>query len=382
MTMHVAPEDRGYMEVDAVDLATRTDDVIHALTNGDGYVIIRQFLPPDIVNSARSIITTANLPRRILRRLLFRHAPHPPVRTFDLFTRSPRIFGHFLDDAALGDIIECICGEGAKCGSFHSHTIFPSYSSTADEDDDAIYLAQGLHIDYPYGSHAPFLTKSNPPIGAPKTVQVLWMLDDFTLSNGSTIVIPGSQKLWHAPNENNHNDVSMQHAIDTHVHITGQRGDVMMYTGQLWHGVPKNHTTQCRTAVLGQFLPYYMIPMEDHANVISHAVLHALPVRAATLLSEQLIPRNLWTWYICPPSSLLRRIVTVCFSSSGLCAAILAAMSSSAIVLCTARAHYDNGGSPSSSTTLSSQLLVAIGCATSGYVWGVFATLSKRDLGR
>jgi hypothetical protein len=57
-------------------------------------------------------------------------------------------------------------------------------------------------------------------------------------------------------------------------------------------------------------------------------------------------------------------------------------MSSSAIVLCTARAHYENGGSPSSSTMLSSQLLVAIGCATSGYVWGVFATLSKRDLGR
>lgn len=353
-----------------MDLATRTDDILHALTNGDGYVIIRQFLPPDIVNLAHSIITTANLPRRILRRLLFRC--DSPVRTFDLVTRSPRIFGRFLDDAALGGIIECICGEGAKCGSFHSHTIFPSYSSTTtDDDDDA--LAQGLHIDYPYGSHAPFLTKSNPPIDAPKTVQVLWMLDDFTLSNGSTIVIPGSQKWWHAPNNNDDNDESMQHAINTHVRITGRRGDVMIYTGQLWHGVPKNYTSSSRTAVLGQFLPYYMIPMEDHANIISHVVLHTLPVRAATLLSEQLEPRNLW-------SSLLHRIVNVCFSSSGLCAAILAVMSSSAFVLCTTRAQYENGAS-SSSSTLPSQLLVATGCVISGYVWGVFATLSKRDLG-
>ena len=241
-----------------MDLATRTNDVIQALTNGDGYVIIRQFLPPDIVNSAHSVITSANLPRRLLRRLLFRHEHSPPVRTFDLVTRSPHIFGRFLDDPALGHIIECICGEGAKCGSFHSHTIFPS---TTEDDDDATYLTQGLHIDYPYGSHAPFLTKNNPPIDAPKTVQVLWMIDDFTLMNGSTIVIPGSQKLWHAPNNVNvNNDTdkssSMQHAMcNTHVHITGQRGDVMIYTGQLWHGVPKNYTTQCRTAVLGQFLP-------------------------------------------------------------------------------------------------------------------------------
>jgi hypothetical protein len=209
------------------------------------------------------------------------------------------------------------------------------------------------------------------------------MIDDFTLINGSTIVIPGSQKLWHAPNENQHGkSSSMQHAMcNTHVHITGQRGDVMIYTGQLWHGVPKNYTTQCRTAVLGQFLPYYMIPMEDHANVISHAVLNALPARAAALLSEQLIPRNIWTWYNCPPSSLLRRIMNVCFSSSGLCAAILAVISSSAIVLRTSHAHYDNGVSSSSSTTLSSQLIVVTGCVMSGYIWGVFATLSKRDLG-
>jgi hypothetical protein len=77
-----------------VDLATRTNDVIQALTNGDGYVIIRQLLPPDIVNSAHSIITAANLPSRLLRRLLFRHEREqqsPPVRTFDLVTRSPHL---------------------------------------------------------------------------------------------------------------------------------------------------------------------------------------------------------------------------------------------------------------------------------------------------
>jgi hypothetical protein len=73
--------------------------------------------------------------------------------------------------------------------------------------------------------------------------------------------------------------------------------------------------------------------------------------------------------------------MNVCFSLSGLCAASLAVMSSSAVVLCTTHAHYDNDGSSSLSTTLSSQLIVATGCVMSGYIWGVFATLSKRDLG-
>ena len=108
------------------------------------------------------------------------------MRSFDLPSRSA-VFGRMLDDAALGQIIERICGEGAKCGSYHAHTV-PPHSAPDDGGSGAFLgssdLAQELHIDYPYGkSHAPFLKSSNPPRGAPMTVQVLWMLDSFTVEN-------------------------------------------------------------------------------------------------------------------------------------------------------------------------------------------------------
>ena len=46
-----------------------------------------------------------------------------PARTFDLPSRSPTTFGCILNDASLLKVVEAICGIGAKCGSFHAHTV-------------------------------------------------------------------------------------------------------------------------------------------------------------------------------------------------------------------------------------------------------------------
>merc|ERR1712107_365541 len=129
------------------------------------------------------------------------------------------------------------------------------------------------------------------------------MLNAFTEANGATAIVPGSHKDWRAPT------TAEDHGrtLTDHVRITGQAGDALVYTGQHWHLVPLNYTTEALTAVLRQFLPYYVISMEAHVRATPAAVLRALPPQAAALIKEKLVPCYLWEWPLAPPLSLLRR---------------------------------------------------------------------------
>ena len=68
------------------------------------------------------------------------------------------------------------------------------------------------------------------------------------------------------------------------VTITGRAGDVLVYLGQCWHTISVNRTRAARAALLGQFLPYYFKPMENHAWMLPRSVTAALPPRTVALL--------------------------------------------------------------------------------------------------
>jgi len=74
----------------------------------------------------------------------------------------------------------------------------------------------------------------------------IWMLDDFTIENGATRVVPGShvvttplakalaQPLAHHPRE---------------IVITGRAGSVLIFNGHLWHSGRKNESRGPRRCV-------------------------------------------------------------------------------------------------------------------------------------
>ena len=72
------------------------------------------------------------------------------------------------------------------------------------------------------------------------------MLDDLTIENGATRVIPGSHR-WPTKPHDEMDDLLATHPQETYV--TGPAGSVGFFNGQIWHGSTNNHTTSKRRVV-------------------------------------------------------------------------------------------------------------------------------------
>jgi ectoine hydroxylase-related dioxygenase (phytanoyl-CoA dioxygenase family) len=88
------------------------------------------------------------------------------------------------------------------------------------------------------------------------TVNVMWMLADFTEDNGATRLVPGSHRI---PSEPPH-DGSVRTVAGT-----GPVGTALVFDGRIWHGTGANVTAdQQRHGVLTYFCRPWMRPQENY----------------------------------------------------------------------------------------------------------------------
>lgn len=105
--------------------------------------------------------------------------------------------------------------------------------------------AQGLHAD------APALQPGEPV----RAITAIWMLDDFTVRNGATRVVPGSHLLRRAV-PRPYAQPSAHHPDE--VIVTGSAGDVVVLSGHLWHSGRANQSNGPRRAVQMTTMPQPM----------------------------------------------------------------------------------------------------------------------------
>jgi ectoine hydroxylase-related dioxygenase (phytanoyl-CoA dioxygenase family) len=79
----------------------------------------------------------------------------------------------------------------------------------------------------------------------------IWMLDDFTATNGATAFVPGSHLLGKSPKEVLA-DLYSSHPDE--IVIEGQPGDVLVFNGHCWHAGRPNGTDGHRRAILIHYL--------------------------------------------------------------------------------------------------------------------------------
>jgi ectoine hydroxylase-related dioxygenase (phytanoyl-CoA dioxygenase family) len=100
---------------------------------------------------------------------------------------------------------------------------------------------QALHVDWPEAVE-------------PDAYQVCnsaWMLDDFTVENGATRVVPGSHR-WRRTPADTMADGSEPHPLE--VVITGQAGTCAIFNSHLWHGGTLNRSKRPRRVLLAAFV--------------------------------------------------------------------------------------------------------------------------------
>ena len=82
------------------------------------------------------------------------------------------------------------------------------------------------------------------------------ILDPFTEASGATAYVPGTQTALRYPTE-------ADRFHDRAVRMIGDPGDTILFFGATWHCAMPNRSDRDRNAVLIQYLPKWVKPMED-----------------------------------------------------------------------------------------------------------------------
>lgn len=113
---------------------------------------------------------------------------------------------------------------------------------------------QQWHLDTPIPEpHPPWIIKAN----------TLWLLDDFTETNGATEVVPGSHLIPRRPRPDD--------AIitDKGIKVIAKAGSVIFTHGALWHRSGHNQTENSRVALLGSFAASFAREIANEENILS-----------------------------------------------------------------------------------------------------------------
>ena len=173
-----------------------------------------------------------------------------------------------------------------------------------------------MHLFHPYISHffseKPYILHACNPVGGfPHTttyvhrvhrdtatyipgfnmrMNMLVMLDDFTVANGATRVIKGSHLQPIQPDDQEFNARSEP--------ILGPAGSVVLFNSYLWHRGTLNTTQENRVALTLSFGPAFIKPQLDYARMLGDARGRELsPLSRQVLGFNSLVPTSLDEWY-------------------------------------------------------------------------------------
>ena len=157
-----------------------------------------------------------------------------------------KIFEKMAQKKRIVDVFKKILGSSVVLGSFAARTVNPGDKP------------QLPHVDYPYfDMHSMDKYPHNMNFSFLMNCQSTIMIDDFTEDNGATALVPGSQKWGIYPKDT-------KKYFDECINVTGESGSAFLMTGACWHGsYESKKNSGDRRAILGQYLPGFVKPMED-----------------------------------------------------------------------------------------------------------------------
>lgn len=198
-----------------------------------GFCIIENVLENEVVSSLREKID-----------LLVSPSEKPTVKVssdgagqidnqkklLNLPTRDP-VFFQLIDHPSVLPIVERILGEDIILASLNGRVVTNEMPE------------QKLHSDIPYQ-----LWNRDKEI----MLNVVWMIDDFEESNGSTVILPMSHRSQ-LPAPPSGREIKYLKKV------VAPAGSIMIFNGSCWHGSTRNETPEPRRAIFSQYrVGYWM----------------------------------------------------------------------------------------------------------------------------
>lgn len=233
-------------------------ELARELLAGKGYALLPQVISREDVVEAKEIIVKHS-EKHSEKVTHFQGGQesrrHLQRRVWNLLNKG-EVFERMVQLPCLMDAVGSFLGDEFCMGSVAANRILPGGPG------------QEPHIDYPYWDlHKPASFPYNLASMFPLNCQVTILLDDFTPENGATAILPGSQVWCRYPQEGEEKTF-----FDSAERMLGKAGDAAIFFGLAWHCAMPNHSNADRTAILIQYLPKFVKPMEDQQRGVSEDV--------------------------------------------------------------------------------------------------------------
>ena len=124
----------------------------------------------------------------------------------------------------------------------------------------------------------------------PLMINILVMLDDFTVENGATRLLPKSHLVQDKWSE----DYFKQNSIQA----VGKAGDILFFNSNVWHSSALNETQQRRRAIPITFSKSFIKQLMDYPRCLGYEAKNTYSDEMIQLLGyDSRVPANLEEWY-------------------------------------------------------------------------------------
>jgi ectoine hydroxylase-related dioxygenase (phytanoyl-CoA dioxygenase family) len=245
-------------EVDIAALDEQMEDIIDELLTGPGAVVIRNAYDADQVAAARDLIMSFSAATDKETHFQGANAEklHLQRRVWNLLAKG-EVFESMVQHPDVVRITSAFLGNKFHLGSIAANRLLPGGPG------------QEPHIDYPYWDlyeREGFPARINSSF--PLNLQVTIPLDPFNDVSGASAFLAGSQGTLLYPEKA---DRDRFHAECDR--MSGNPGDALIFNGMVWHCAMPNNSDHDRTAVLIEYLPKFVIPLEDQLSGVPQNVI-------------------------------------------------------------------------------------------------------------
>ncbi|KAJ3341452.1 hypothetical protein HDU93_004853 [Gonapodya sp. JEL0774] len=218
----------------------------------DGYVILHDVLPPKYIKELRNTLDP------MLAEMPFGRNDFEGLRTRRIYALMSRslAFYHLPMHSRVTRILDKVLLPNYLLSVYQAIQIHSGERSQSMHSDDSV-----IRIPRPRRH---------------QMVSTIWALDDFTSTNGATVVVPGSHK-W-GP------DRRPVEGQDEIVQVQMRKGSVVLFLGTTIHGGGANVSQDPRLALTVQYCEPYLRTYENHLLITPPRLVPSLPKKLQSLL--------------------------------------------------------------------------------------------------
>ena len=189
----------------------------------DGYVILRDFMSPELLQALCDECEKIYAAQGELAGTEFRQEPQ--TRRLANVVNGGKIFEELISEPDILELVQHVISNQFKLSSlnFRSSNPHSTWAQPLHCDTGAVVDEQGFWI-----------------------CNVIWLLDDFTLENGATRMVPGSHRIGKLP-QDVIEDISAPHPDE--ILLVEKAGTVVVMNTHMWHGATANRSDKDRRAL-------------------------------------------------------------------------------------------------------------------------------------